>query len=191
MKRRCDDRPDESPELLDYLRSLGRRSLIVGVGNALRGDDGFGPELAARLAGNARCPAIDGGESPEDCGPQVLAARPDKLLFADAVAFGGAPGELVLLAPEQLGDKVAVTTHNLPLVMFLKYLRQQLPRTDIRILGVQPRQIDPGKGLSPEVARTVRALKELLAAGCPRDRTDKPHLRGEGAQDKTRNGSTT
>ncbi|MCU0607669.1 MAG: hydrogenase maturation protease [Candidatus Edwardsbacteria bacterium] len=148
--------------LREYLQSLGARSLIVGVGNALRGDDGFGPELAARLAGTARCPVLDGGEMPEDCGPQVLASRPDKLLFADAVAFGGAPGELVLLTPEQLGAKVAVTTHNLPLVMLLRQLRQQLPETDIRVLGVQPRQIDPGRGLSAEVTRTVELLGQLL-----------------------------
>lgn len=145
-----------------YLRSLGERSLIVGVGNPLRGDDGFGPALAARLAGNARCAVLDGGEMPEDRGPQVLAARPDKLLFADAVAFGGAPGELVLLDPAQLGGRVAVTTHNLPLVMLLRQLQQQLPGTEIKVLGVQPRQIDPGRGLSAEVTRTVELLVQLL-----------------------------
>lgn len=150
--------------LPEYLKALDGRAVIVGVGNALRGDDGFGPELVAQLSGKSRCVVLDGGEMPEDCGGQILEKHPGKILFADAVAFGGAPGELVLLEPEQLGKKVAVSTHNLPLVMFIKYLREQLPAAEIRILGVQPRQIEPGRGLSPEVAKTVQVLKELLSA---------------------------
>jgi hydrogenase 3 maturation protease len=148
--------------LQEYLRSLGAGDMVVGVGNALRGDDGFGPELAARLLGKCRCAVLDGGEMPEDCGGQILDLRPGRILFADAVAFGGRPGELVLLEPEQLGQKVAVSTHNLSLVMFIDYLREQLPAAEIRILGVQPRQIDLGKGLSPDVARTMQAVMELL-----------------------------
>ncbi|MDI6740279.1 MAG: hydrogenase maturation protease [Candidatus Edwardsbacteria bacterium] len=149
-------------ELPDYLRSLGEHDLIVGVGNPLRGDDGFGPALVAALAGRARCRAIDGGEMPEDRQEEIVALAPAAVLVADAVAFGGRPGELILLEPEQLGKKVAVSTHNLPLMMFIKYLREQLPAAEIRILGVQPRQIELGKGLSPEVAKTVQSLKELL-----------------------------
>ena len=144
------------------MHSLGPGDVIVGVGNALRGDDGFGPELVAGLARGSRCAVLDGGEMPEDCGGQLLEAKPDRILFADAVAFGGAPGELVLLEPDQLGGKIAVSTHNLPLVMFIKYLREQLPAAEIRILGVQPRQIGLGKGLSPEVTKTVQVLKKLL-----------------------------
>ncbi len=163
MNLQCDDCPDQGPELAVYLRSLGAGDVIVGVGNPLRGDDGFGPELIARIAGRARCRALDGGEMPEDCGGEILATKPGRILFADAVAFGGQPGELVLLEPGELGKKVALSTHTLPLAMFIKQLRQQLPAAAVMILGVQPRQIGLGKGLSPEVTRTVQLLADLLA----------------------------
>jgi hydrogenase 3 maturation protease len=162
--QQCDDSRKNDPDLREFLRLLGPGDVVVGIGNTLRGDDGFGPELVAQLSGSSRCAVIDGGEMPEDCGGQILEKHPGRILFADAVAFGGAPGELVLLGPDQLGQKVAVSTHNLPLVMFIRYLGERLPDAEIRILGVQPRQIDLGKGLSPEVAKTVQVLKALLSA---------------------------
>lgn len=149
-------------ELREYLQSLDASDVLVGVGNPLRGDDGFGPELIARIIGKARCRALDGGEMPEEQGPAILECRPRRILFADAVAFGGQPGELVLLEPGELGKKIAISTHTLPLAMFIRELQQRLPAAAIRILGLQPRQIGLGKGLSPEVARTVQLLAELL-----------------------------
>jgi hydrogenase 3 maturation protease len=150
-------------DLREYLRSLGAGDVIVGVGNTLRGDDGFGPELIARIGGRARCRALDGGEMPEEQAPAILEGNPGKILFADAVAFGGQPGELVLLQPDELGKKVALSTHTLPLAMFIRQLQQQLPTAAIMILGVQPRQIALGRGLSPDVNRTVQLLADLLA----------------------------
>ena len=149
-------------DLQDFLRALGVGDVIVGVGNTLRGDDGFGPELVARISGKTRCRALDGGEMPEEQAVAILESKPGRILFADAVAFGGQPGELVLLRPDELGKKVALSTHTLPLAMFIKQLQQQLPCSAVMILGVQPRQIALGKGLSPEVARTVQLLAELL-----------------------------
>jgi hydrogenase 3 maturation protease len=158
----CDDCPDQGPELAVFLRSLGASDVLVGVGNPLRGDDGFGPELIARIIGKTRCRALDGGEMPEEQGAAILECKPQRILFADAVAFGGRPGDLVLLTPDELGKKVAISTHTLPLAMFIRELQQRLPGAAIRILGLQPRQIGLGKGLSPEVARTVQLLADLL-----------------------------
>jgi hydrogenase 3 maturation protease len=150
------------PELIEYLRTLTGRSLLIGVGNTLRGDDGFGPELVARLADIARCQLIDGAETPEDHLETIVSQSPDAVLIADAVAFGGRPGDAALLEPPQLGKRIAISTHTMPLAIFIQYLQEKLPGVKIAILGVQPRQIEFGKKISPEGAATIERLADIL-----------------------------
>ncbi|MDQ7797508.1 MAG: hydrogenase maturation protease [Candidatus Edwardsbacteria bacterium] len=151
------------PDLFEYLRSLDKASLIVGVGNVMRGDDGFGPELVKNLSGKTEINLLDGGETPEDLLDQIVQTAPVRLVIADAVALGGMPGDAALLESDQLGKRIAVSTHNLSLLMFIKYLKEKLPELDIKILGVQPRSIDFGKGLSTEVRKTIDNLVRVIA----------------------------
>lgn len=148
--------------MVTYLQSLDNRSLIVGVGNVLRGDDGFGPELVKNLSGRTNVNLLDGGETPEDLLGQIVQMAPARLVIADAVALGGMPGDAALLESDQLGKRIAVSTHNLSLLMFIKYLKEKLPELDIRILGVQPRNIDFGKGLSTEARKTIDNLAGII-----------------------------
>jgi len=152
------------PDLIEYLRSLDKTSLIVGVGNMMRGDDGFGPELIKNLSGKTKVNLMDGGETPEDLLDRIVHLAPTRLVIADAVALGGMPGDAVLLESDQLGKRIAVSTHNLSLLMFIKYLKEKLPEMDIKILGVQPGNIDFGKGLCPEVRKTVESLAGMIIA---------------------------
>ncbi len=156
-------------DLVSYLKSLDSRSVLVGVGNPLRGDDGFGPELVGRLGEALPFKTIDAGDEPEDCLEQVVALRPSKVLIADAVAFGGRPGDAVLLEPESLGKKITVSTHQLPLMMFIRLLRERLPGAEVKVLGLQPKSIELGKGLSPQVDKSmdmlVQVISGLAAAG--------------------------
>lgn len=150
------------PDLIEYLRSLNQYSLIIGVGNPLRGDDGFGPALIAGLNGRTGIKLMDAEEIPEAFLDQAIALAPDKLLIADAVALGGLPGEAALMPPESLGQKIAISTHNLPLLMFIKFFKEQSPKTEVMLLGVQPKGIEFGKELSPEVRKTIDSLVQII-----------------------------
>ncbi len=82
------------------------RLLIAGVGNLLRGDDGFGVVLAQRLM--AEPPAIHGVSTTIiETGiggihlVQELLAGYDALVVLDAVERGGAPGTMYVLEPER------------------------------------------------------------------------------------------
>ncbi len=154
-------------DLVTYLKSLDSRSVLVGVGNPLRGDDGFGPELVGRLGEAVPFKTIDAGEEPEDCLEQVVALRPARVLIADAVAFGGKPGEAVLLEPESLGKKITVSTHQLPLMMFIRLMRERLPGADVRVLGLQPKSIELGRGLSPQVDQSMDMLAQIITGAAP------------------------
>ena len=148
---------------------MSRRVLVVGVGNLLRRDDGFGPEVARRLDESADLPAgvrvIETGIGGVAL-VQELMDRYDAVLILDTVRRGGAPGTLYLLEPE-IPDLQAWTDAERH--TFLADLHQVepsgaltlaaalgvLPPT-IRILGCEPADCDEAEiGLTPAVARAA------------------------------------
>jgi hydrogenase maturation protease len=78
------------------------RVLVAGIGNALRGDDGFGVLAARRLREDPRCPP---GVVVMETGiggihlVQELMRGYDALILFDAVDRGGAAGAVALLEP--------------------------------------------------------------------------------------------
>jgi hydrogenase maturation protease len=144
-------------------RLTGKRFGVVGVGNALRGDDGAGPALVARLAaGRARFPAVDASEVPENYAGWIVNEGLDAVIFADAVEFGGAPGDWRIIPIDDLMHS-ASSTHRLSLHFLIRYLKEEW-RGEALLIGVQPKSMKLGEDLSPEVATGVEGLAAALLA---------------------------
>lgn len=139
-----------------------RRVAVLGVGNVLRGDDAFGPELVRRLS--AKIPqltAVDGGTVPENHLPVVLRSRPELILVADCTDFEGTPGELRLLDPDEV-ESLPFLTHGFPLSLILEELRRR-SGAQIQVLAVQGGRVGMGEPLSSAVAETLEAVVTSLA----------------------------
>lgn len=154
------------------------RVLVAGMGNVLRRDDGFGVEVARRLAAESSLPA---GVRVIEVGiggihlVQELMAGYDALVVIDAVERGSAPGTIHLLAAEvpdlagwseaQRGDFLADTHYTTPAkaLILAKALAVLPPR--VFILGCQPADAaELGIGLSEAVDRaTADAVAALTA----------------------------
>ena len=82
-----------------------RRILIACIGNIFMGDDGFGVEVARRLA-NRKANRYPPGVEIVDFGIRgvdlayTLLDEYDTLILVDAVARGGEPGTLYLIEPD-------------------------------------------------------------------------------------------
>ena len=83
--------------------------LVIGVGNALRGDDGIGPELVRRLTGAVHFALFDAGTTPENQLGPVIRAAPRTVLIVDALHFGGRPGTIRLFNPDEEHERTVVT----------------------------------------------------------------------------------
>lgn len=119
------------------------RILVAGIGNVFMGDDGFGVEVAARLA-RSKLPA---GVAVQDFGIRGMdlayaLAGNDIAIFVDAMPRGGAPGTLYLVEPE-LDDQDAVPdAHGMDPVTVLALARElgdPLPR--VLVVGCEPSQV--------------------------------------------------
>lgn len=141
--------------------------LVLGCGNTLFGDDGFGPEVVRHLEAAQDLPAavgvLDAGTGVRDLlfDLVLLSERPAAIVVVDAVSdTGRPPGTLMELEVERL--PAAKTTdfslHQFPSVNLLRELKQQAG-VAVRVLVVQteviPDQVRPG--LSGPVAAAVPA----------------------------------
>jgi hydrogenase maturation protease len=136
---------------------LTGRILVAGVGNVLRGDDGFGPAVVGRLRELPE--AVDVVET--GIGGvallQELMTGCDGLVLVDAVDQGAAPGTVFALEPD-VADAVHVADVHLAnpeRVLSMAKTMGCLPDR-VLIVGCQPTGMDDlGAGLSPPVERAV------------------------------------
>ncbi len=133
------------------------RILVAGVGNVLRGDDGFGPavtELLDHLPGRAE--VVETGTGGIAL-LQELMVGCDGLVLIDAVDRGAKPGTVFVLEPE-VGEGVHtpdVHLANPDRVLSMAKTMGYLPDR-VRIIGCQPEDIEEMcQGLSPCVQRAL------------------------------------
>ncbi|HYV36397.1 MAG TPA: hydrogenase maturation protease [Gemmataceae bacterium] len=141
------------------------RILIAGVGNIFFGDDGFGVEVAQRLAERPLSEGVrvvDFGIRGLDLAYALLDGY-DAAILVDAVARGGAPGKLYVLeldaAQDALNDKAGllIEPHTLDparVLALVKSLGGNVGR--MLLVGCQPQPPDPDD-LRMELSEPVRA----------------------------------
>src|SRR5262245_45408207 len=147
---------------------MNTRVLVAGIGNVFLGDDGFGVEVAWKLAGRPR----PEGVVVADIGVRALHLafqlmdRPAALLVVDAVDRGEPPGSLFVIEPQVApGDAAAgvADAHSMSLATVLTAVRGlggDLP--PLLLIGCQPEFVGERMGLSPIVQRAVPRAVELV-----------------------------
>lgn len=144
-------------------------TLIVGLGNPLRGDDGIGPEvvrrLRRRLGGDASVRLVEsaGADLMELLGREGCG----RVVVIDAASMGREPGEWIrhpVATPAVRPDPEALAlAHGLGLaeaVLLLSSLGVRLP--PIVVYAVQLGQLGWGEGLTPAVRRAAGPVAEAV-----------------------------
>ncbi|HKZ94719.1 MAG TPA: hydrogenase maturation protease [Candidatus Bathyarchaeia archaeon] len=146
--------------------------LILGVGNLLFGDDGFGPAVVDYMLRNCKIPdevyVMDVGIGAGDVLFTVGLSpkKPKKIIVLDAVDVKRKPGEIFELSLDDLpANKITdFSMHLFPAANLLKELRDQMG-IDIVILACQAERIpdDVNPGLSDSVKEALlRAAEKAL-----------------------------
>ncbi|MCA1632883.1 MAG: hydrogenase maturation protease [Acidobacteria bacterium] len=156
------------------------RILIAGVGNVLRGDDGFGVEVARALGLNGSLPdgvtVFEGGIAGIPLVQELMDGY-EALIVADAIERGGAPGTIYVIEPDitdpstldpsALHASLADAHYTEPskVLVLAKALGVLPPK--VLIVGCQPAGFDElGAELSDEVRGAVlvavQRIKSLI-----------------------------
>lgn len=145
---------------------MTRQVLVAGIGNLFLTDDGFGSEVARRLAGQPLpegVKVVDYGIRGMHLAYDLLDGY-DALVVVDAMPGKGVPGDLSVLevGPDDLGEG-ELDAHGMAPVSVLASLGQlggALPPT--YVVGCQPADVGEGMGLTPAVAAAVDGAIDLV-----------------------------
>lgn len=144
-------------------------AVVLGVGNLLWADEGFGPRTVARMIASGNIPddveILDGGTQGLYLLPIIQSAR--RLLVFDIVDFGAEPGRIMVLRdgeiPAFFGQR-PLSLHQTAFtdVLAAAELTGEMPEA-VTLVGVQLEDIDEwGGNLTPTVAD---AMDEAIRIG--------------------------
>lgn len=147
------------------------KTVVLGVGNVLLKDEGLGVRALEILKENYEFPEgvelLDGGTLGMDLLYYLEGA--DRLVILDAVSGGGPPGTLYRFTDEEVRAyfKRKVSAHEIGIQEVLALLDLlEKPVKSVAVLGIEPKDLNIGTDLSPEVESSlgelVKATLDLL-----------------------------
>lgn len=139
---------------------LSGRVLIVGVGNTLRSDDAFGPELIKRIKDKTGADCLDVGPTPENYIGKIIKLKPNVILFVDTVSMDEEVGTVKLITEEQI-PRYEFSTHNMSPKLMIENIKGQI-KVNIFMLGIEPKSLEFGETISKEILDQLTNLENIL-----------------------------
>ena len=140
------------------------KTVVIGVGNELKADDGIGLSVAKQLQDEGmgdKDTMVIPAEVPENYIQPIAKFRPELLVLVDTADFQGKSGEVRAIKDEEI-SKVFTSTHSVPLILFIEAIKKQAPKTRTIFIGIQPKQLAFGKPMSPEVKKAGRTAADAI-----------------------------
>lgn len=138
------------------------KTVVLGLGNTLMGDDGAGIHAVARLQASWRgigdVDFVDGGTLSFTL-TDILAAA-DRLIVIDAAQLGAEPGAVQVFENENMDIFVRTgkcsSVHEVSLAEILDMVRltDDLP-AQRALVGIQPEKLDWDENLSPPIESAI------------------------------------
>ncbi len=140
------------------------KTAVCGVGNRLRGDDGIGSLAIAGLSGSVDSKNVlllDCQSVPESFVSIIEKFRPKKIILIDTAELQKKPGTVEIVDTGLISGQM-MSTHKLPVALFINYLKKKMKKSEIVFVGVQPKNTEFGQRMSPEVRASAGRVKEMV-----------------------------
>jgi len=140
--------------------------LILGVGNLLLKDDGFGVHLIKELEGTPfpeNIQLLEAGTVGHQLIP--LFREIDHLIVIDTVEASDSPGSIFRFSPDDMNfpSEQKVSLHQISLIDVLQMAEMTGAKPKTVIISVQPKDISTwGLELSDEVKASIQKVKEII-----------------------------
>ena len=151
-------------ELRDFIRGANKIA-ILGIGNDLRSDDGLGPYIIENLDIDDPKVMIENvGSVPEGFARNLSEFGAERIIMVDAADMMKPAGHVEIVTKDRIGG-INISTHSMPLSFLMMYLEQETGGKTI-LIGIQPKSIQFGEGLTPEIQEvvdnTINTLERVL-----------------------------
>jgi len=139
------------------------RTVVVGLGDRMKSDDGAGclaAEILQREIRRRDVKIINAENAVENYLGVIEKFKPETVVVIDAADFGGKPGAMRVMEPEQLRE-TTTSTHSFSLPLLIQHIRSETG-AECTVIGIQPRTTAFSEGLSREVEKAVSLLAKSL-----------------------------
>jgi len=157
--------------MIECIHEIRCPVLVLGIGNILLRDEGFGPHVIKVLE-TVELPEyvelLDGGTAGADLLDFVCDRR--KIIVIDAIEGNFEPGTVVRLNIDDLEPmpELSVSLHELGISQTLTMARQLCCGPEqVVIIGVQPKELRCGLGLSRDIASAIPKVLEAVLNELP------------------------
>lgn len=143
-----------------------KKIMVMGVGNLLLGDEGFGIHIIRELE-KLKLPKnvelLDGGV----LGPNLLGYidNLDKLIIIDVVNAGAKPGTIFKIKPEQIKEasqKYISSFHQIGILEAIDMAKILGKEFETIIFAIKPKSIEIGMQLSRELKEKIPEMIKLV-----------------------------
>ena len=145
----------------------GKRILLLGVGNRLRGDDAVGSLMVERLKGKVNIPLIDAGDVPENYLGPIEESGAEVVLVVDATEMGANAGDVAIFDIKQV-QGMSISTHTANLGLMFQVIPPE-KRPQVILVGIQPGSMELSQALSEPVRTAMEELAEMLVNSLSKD----------------------
>jgi hydrogenase 3 maturation protease len=153
---------DKLEDMLKKFLNRPKKIVLLGVGSEFHGDDYVGVEICKRLRNKVskKVSIIEAGVSPENFTGKLRKINPSHIIIFDATDMNLEPGTVKLIHSSDIGG-LSISTHHLPLSLFMEYLEKTI-NSSVILIGIQPKSTEFSESLSPEIEKTVQNLSSIL-----------------------------
>jgi hydrogenase maturation protease len=143
--------------------------MVIGVGNVLFKDEGFGVHVVKRMQQMFEFPEnvelVDGGV----LGVHLLGiiSRPDHLIVVDVIRNGGQPGDMYRIEQKDIPDRIRAknSVHQVDFLEALTLCQAMDHQPQTVILGVEPEDIETlSMALTAITEKKVGPIMDLVLA---------------------------
>lgn len=140
-----------------------KKTLIMGIGNLLLGDEGVGIHAAWALQ-EKELPdyveVLDAGTAFLDAIPSI--ENKDRLIIIDAMEADGVPGTIYRMPLEKCMKKGRIDSLHGFDVFRMIAMTGNKKNADVIVFGVEPSELKWSMELSPQVSKSIPGLLEAL-----------------------------
>ncbi|MFA4918653.1 MAG: HyaD/HybD family hydrogenase maturation endopeptidase [Thermodesulfovibrionales bacterium] len=151
--------------------------LILGIGNLILKDEGFGVHVVRQMADIPlpdNVELMDGGTMGIDLLYYIEGRK--KVVVIDVVDAGSPPGTLYRFTDKNIEyhKEMLRSAHEIDFAYILKMAEQlgTIP-DEVVFIGITPREIEPGVGLTPVLEEKIPQVIELVMKELKQDTGDK------------------
>lgn len=121
-----------------------QKLVFLGIGEEKLSDDGVGPYIISELLNysNGKFLFINAGIDPMSRIDDILEFQASNLILIDTCTLKKPPGTVAIIERENIKASVPISSHTIPIHIFIDLLKEKLPNLDVFMIGIVPESLE-------------------------------------------------